>query len=211
MPECRALTAEEVTKTVGAFSGRHAVRNKCLFILGVTCGFKTSEMLALRVKDVMSDSLIKHELNVPSRMKDNLEGRTLSMPEETRNVLAEQVEALQAEALFSPEYYVFKTAGLKNQPINRSSVWEILQKAFKSVGIVGNVGCDSMRKTFAERAYAYFYSRLVAGEQIEPFIELSKVLGVQCASAYVPYSSPNDALVREAITQIGKRIQSYIK
>jgi len=50
---CRPLTDDEVKLINQSFGGTFAKRNKALFILGVRSGFRISEMLSLKVGDVL--------------------------------------------------------------------------------------------------------------------------------------------------------------
>ena len=52
MKGCRPLEVAEVNRAYAAFSGRQAARDRCLFVLGVSSGFRVSEMLSLRIADV---------------------------------------------------------------------------------------------------------------------------------------------------------------
>ena len=56
MKGTRPLTNEEIRQVTVQFSGAFAVRNRCLFILGVSVGGRISEMLALRVSDARQKS-----------------------------------------------------------------------------------------------------------------------------------------------------------
>ncbi len=50
------------------FAGRYAVRDRCLFVLGVTSGFRVSELLSLRLRDVVRGGLVVRDVTVPHRV-----------------------------------------------------------------------------------------------------------------------------------------------
>lgn len=52
MKGARPLTDEEIRLVIESFSGKYAVRNRCLFILGVNIGARVSKLTALKVGDV---------------------------------------------------------------------------------------------------------------------------------------------------------------
>ena len=54
MKGCRPLDKNELSRLKTAFTGRMAVRNKALFFLGVNTGFRISELLSLRLRDVLT-------------------------------------------------------------------------------------------------------------------------------------------------------------
>jgi len=49
---CPALSPKELKLALKNLSGRHALRNRALVILGVRCGLRISELLALKVDQV---------------------------------------------------------------------------------------------------------------------------------------------------------------
>ncbi len=50
----RPLTDEEIQKCLTSFDGKYGKRDLAIFTLGCACGFRISEILSLRVKDVYS-------------------------------------------------------------------------------------------------------------------------------------------------------------
>ena len=52
MKGTRPLTTDEILKVSERFSGTFEVRNRSLFILGVSVGGRISELLALKIEDV---------------------------------------------------------------------------------------------------------------------------------------------------------------
>jgi integrase len=58
MAGCRALTENEVQLVRRSFGGAFARRDEALFMLGVKAGFRISELISLRVKDVLQHGKI---------------------------------------------------------------------------------------------------------------------------------------------------------
>ena len=52
MKGARPLTPSEIQSVSQSFSGKYAVRDKCLFLLGINIGARVSELTALTVGDV---------------------------------------------------------------------------------------------------------------------------------------------------------------
>lgn len=52
MQGCRPLTPEEIDEILVSFGGRFAVRDKALFVMGIYTGFRITELLSLRIRDV---------------------------------------------------------------------------------------------------------------------------------------------------------------
>ncbi len=50
---CRPLSNAEVDRVLAAFAGPAAARDRALFVLGLKAGFRVSELLSLRVGDIV--------------------------------------------------------------------------------------------------------------------------------------------------------------
>ena len=89
MKGCRPLTSGEVQLLQQSFGGRYAARDKALFILGVKSGFRISELLSLRVGDVLQYGRVVDRVTVHRRyMKRQVEGRTVLLHADARAALA---------------------------------------------------------------------------------------------------------------------------
>ncbi len=95
---CRPLTDDELSRVQHAFSGTFERRNRALFVLGYTTGFRISELLSLRVKDVLAGSgLVKH-VKVPRRnMKARRASRSAILAPVARSFLQAWLDELEAE------------------------------------------------------------------------------------------------------------------
>jgi integrase len=86
---CRPLTEREVSLMRQSFGGRYAVRDRALFILGVNSGFRISELLSLRVHDVLQYGRVGDRVTVHRRhMKRKIEGRTVLLNQDAKAALA---------------------------------------------------------------------------------------------------------------------------
>lgn len=205
MKGCRPLTLDEVRRASRAFGGYHAVRNHCLFVLGVNAGFRISEMLSLRIRDVVRGRLVVREVAVPRRaMKGKREGRTVYLAPVARQAIWRQIDALHAAGSWHVDTFLFRSRNARNRPIRRETAWRILQEAFGSVGIVGKVGCHALRKTFANMVYEFMLARVVSGEPVDPFYEVVKALGHADPKSTTAYLAFRNERVRAAVLHIGE-------
>jgi integrase len=67
MRRCRPLTDAEVSLVAKSFGGTFAARNWALFIVGHRTGFRISELLSLRVSDVMQHGKVLDQIAVLRR------------------------------------------------------------------------------------------------------------------------------------------------
>lgn len=201
MAGCRPLTQEEVLRCSDAFQGRYHVRDRCLFVLGVLAGFRIKEMLSLRVKDVVANKQIRNTVEVKRRfMKGKHESRTVYLAPAAREAIYAQVQAL---VWASPKTYLFKAQGDKNKPISYERARMILIEAMARVGITENIGTHTLRKTFADMMYNQFIRMRQLGEHIDPFMELSQVLGHLDPKSTTHYIKFRDLFRKQAIIELG--------
>ncbi|QJB57464.1 tyrosine-type recombinase/integrase [Pseudodesulfovibrio sp. zrk46] len=204
MKGCRPLTEVEVRRVLVSFSGRYEVRNRCLFVLGVLCGFRVSEMLSLRIRDVVAGGLVCKRVKVPKRnMKGSKEGRTAFLPPEGQRAVLGQIQALEYPA---PDDFLFRSQRGKNRAISPSQAHRVLVSCFESCGVVDQVSTHSMRKTFADRMYTHFLQRVADGEKVDAFTETSLALGHRDPASTRHYLSFRDDERCEAAKAIGKAL-----
>ena len=154
MKGCRPLSDEEVDVIAKSFGGQFADRDRALFLLGVKSGFRISELLSLRLADVLQAGRIVDRVTVQRRnMKKKTEGRTVLLHPEAKAALAEWVRQLKADGYMTDDAFVFQSRKGQNRPINRQQAWSILREAYQTNELGGKLGTHSMRKTFADRIY----------------------------------------------------------
>ena len=114
-------------------------RDYVLFLLGIHSGLRISDLLALKVKDVMrGDRMIIKEIKT---------GKTKSFP------LAKAVlKEVGAYASQCKSEYLFPSRKGKG-PITRQQAYLILNGASRVAGIREPIGTHTLRKTFAYWAY----------------------------------------------------------
>lgn len=165
MKGCRPLTDPEVSIISKSFGGVFAKRNKALFVVGHRTGFRISELLSLKVGDVLQHGKILDQISVPRRhMKGGkagkTSGRTVPLHPEGRAALSVWLEVLakMLKGGLDPQTPVFcsrvkdPTTGVK-RAVSREQAWRILKESFNSNELQGNLGTHAMRKTFCNRMY----------------------------------------------------------
>jgi integrase len=162
---CRPLSDEEVGLMARSFGGTFAERHKALFVVEHRTGFRMSELVSLRVGDVLQHGRLVDELSVQRRhMKGGkagkTSGRTLKLHPDARAALSVWLEGLATmlKGTLDPQTPVFCSrvrntdTGLR-RAISREQAWRILKEAFQSNERSGTPGTHAMRKTFANRVY----------------------------------------------------------
>jgi integrase len=161
MKGCRPLSKDEVEQVLQTFSGMYAKWNTALFLMGVKAGFRISELLSLRVRDVTAkNGKVLDRVTVARRyMKGKREGRTVHLHYDTRTALHIWVQAFE-KALghpLDPDLPIFCSHKRQEngtpKAISRVQAWRILDAAFEACEITGKLGTHCLRKTFAQNIY----------------------------------------------------------
>jgi integrase len=164
MAGCRALTDAEIGLVRRSFGGVYAKRDEALFVLGVRAGFRISELIAIRVKDVMQHGKIAERVEVTRQhMKGKRQSRSVPLHPDARAALAAWLPILQRQlgGGLPGETPVFCSrvtdthTGLP-RAISREQGWRILKEAFDTNELGGKTATHSLRKTFAVRVHAAY-------------------------------------------------------
>ena len=115
-------------------------RDYVLFVLGINTGLRISDILTLKVSDVKGNNITIKELKtskvkrfkLSSNLKQELERYTSNMNDDS---------------------YLFRSQKGDNKPITRVQAYRILTKAAEIVGINGEIGTHTLRKTFGYHFY----------------------------------------------------------
>lgn len=187
MKGCRPLEDLEI-KTVLSHLSRP--RDKALFLLGIRSGFRISELLSLRMRDVWQNNHFVDRVSVArAHMKKKTEGRTVLLHPEAKDALERWIILLSGRHP-EPEGFIFRSREGGNSAMDRRSAWAVLKKAYASAGLTGKLGTHSMRKTFAKRIHEKLGRDLM---------KTQKALGHARVTSTVSYLSFAEEEIDEAI------------
>ena len=193
MKGTRPLSNAEIRKVAENFNGTFAVRNRTLFVLGVSTGGRISELLALKVADVYQNGAAVTDLlfdlnivkggEVSRAVPVNVDGRT----------------AIEALIAWHVEHYGnidVKRALFPSRQgdgaMNRRTAHGVLKTAFEAAGLNGKVATHSMRKSFAQRLY----------EETGDIFAVQEVLGHKNVATTQAYLGVNYASLKDAVEAI---------
>lgn len=168
MRGARPLTDEEIELVLSSFTGRFQLRDRALFLTGLRTGFRISELLSLRVGDVVRGGKIVDSATVPRRnMKKKLEGRTVVLHAQAKEALALWVADMHEMWVVRPDTFVFlsRKGYRKNRPLGRKSAWAILDRTYRENQLAGTLGTHAMRKSFAKRVHELLGRDIVKTQQ----------------------------------------------
>jgi integrase len=122
--------------------GKENKRDYLMFVLGINVGLRASDLLALKIADVSDSSKVTV-----------IEQKTKKVKKFTLNRAAKEAIELYISSLgsYTPEDYLFPSQ--KGGHLTVSSAHRIIKAFMRELGIRGNYGTHSLRKTFGYHLY----------------------------------------------------------
>ena len=152
----RPLDNDEIRRVSGCFTGTFEIRNRGLFMIGVSTGGRISELLSLRIGDVYQNRKpVGDLLYGKSIVKGGEVSRTVPVNADGRRSINELVNWHRAHygsvASKRPLFPSRHKSG--TVPLHRQTAHDILKNAFIEAGLNGKLATHSLRKSFAQRLY----------------------------------------------------------
>ena len=122
------------------------MRNYTMLIMGVYTALRISDLLRLKWSDVYDEE--KQIFYKEVTLTEKKTGKT--------KTIALNKQALNALCLYSPHRrgeFVFVSNRKNGKAISRVQAWRIIHAAVIAVGIMGKIGCHSLRKTWGYHAW----------------------------------------------------------
>ena len=199
MKGTRPLDNAEIHAVAKSFEGTFAIRNRSLFLLGVSIGGRINELLSLTVgdvyqngkpaKDVLYDKAIVKGGEVARAVPLNADGR-----QAVEDIIAwhtEKFGGLLGEVDKDTPLFVSRVKNKDGTPkrMTTQAGSDALMAAFEKAGLSGKLGTHSMRKSFAQRLYS----------QTNDIFVVQEMLGHKNVATTQKYLGVNYAEVREAL------------
>jgi integrase len=129
--------------------GPNGLRNHLLFVLGINSGLRISDLLKLKVGDVITGKGRPVDRIIIREQKTKKE-KNFKLGKQTMKAIREYVASLGKP---KPDNPLFPSKKKKGEAVTRHMVWRILNDAAEAVGIRENIGTHTLRKTFGYHAY----------------------------------------------------------
>jgi integrase len=168
----RPFTDSEFSFLTSHFSSAGKTRDVLILKLGCGTGYRISELLALRVRDVWTGTEGAHEITIARRnlkggrgaYHRSVRGRRLPLAEPVRDAVREHLMKIVTD---NPGRALFSTTQAQGEPMDRSAVFRVLTEACRRCGIdVTRISTHSLRKTFVARIYKASNHNLIATQRI---------------------------------------------
>ena len=202
MKGTRPLDNNEIRLVSACFTGTFEVRNRGLFLLGVSTGGRISELLSLRIGDVWQNGkAVTDLLFEKSIVKGGEVSRAVPLNRDGRQAIADLI-AWHRERYGNtqPDRPLFPSRHNSGSvPLHRQSAHQMLKKAFITAGLNGKIATHSLRKSFAQRVY----------EQTGDIYLVKELLGHRNVATTQSYLGVNYADARAAVEAIVLDSESY--
>lgn len=153
----------------------YGLRDHLLFTLGINSALRISDLLGLKIKDVVDS---KGSINGYITLREKKTGKSKAFPLNNNAVRAIKMY-LQS---IKPEPCEFLFRSKKGGALTRQQAWHILNEAALMCGITDRIGTHTLRKTFGYHAF-------------------KNGIGIECLQTILNHSSPGTTLRYIGITQ----------
>ena len=193
MKGARPLSNDEILLVSEHFTGTYAIRNRSLFMLGVSVGGRISELLALTIGDVWQNHQpVKDLLFAKDIVKGKETARMIPVNADGRKAIADLISWHQETyGTLEKERPLFVSR--KHQAaLSRSQAHRVLEAAFFNAGLNGKLATHSLRKTFAQRCY----------DQSGDIYQVKELLGHQSVETTKAYIGISYAKLQRTVSAI---------
>jgi integrase len=189
MKGMRPFTDEEIDlvfEKLGGKRKRYGARNKLLFMFGLKTGLRITEILSVKVSDVMTEGKVNKTVYIQRKnLKGKREGRILPL----HDVLGPLIRHWVKKAQLKPDDYLF-ISQRTGQQMKRESVHRLFKKVYSLLGLEGSIGLHGMRKKFAKTIFERTGHNILA---------VQRALGHSNVATTLAYLEPSQDEVNEAI------------
>ena len=160
MKAVEPIRDNKVIKNMRAILKGQSIRNELLFILGINVGLRISDILKLKVSDLIKPSgkSVRDYVIITEKKTDKT--KRFYLGDIVKKVIENYLKELPALDMDS---YIFKSRKGENSPITRQQAYRILNGAAESIGLIerndkgvivsGEIGTHTLRKTFGYHAF----------------------------------------------------------
>lgn len=140
------IKSKKDIEKIESYLAKHSLRNRLIFVFSCNTGLRISDVLALNVEDVKN----KHYVEIIE--KKTKKYKRFPLNNKLRKLIREYLELERSKTYaLSDEEPLF--VGKKHCRLDRSQVYRFINDACLKVGLQGNFGCHSCRKSLGYHHY----------------------------------------------------------
>jgi len=148
MVEVNAIKDKKQIELMKRILKANNMRDYLLFVMGINVGLRISDLLNLKISDVLENGKVRSNVIIKEGKTDKT--RTFTINKATSNAIKEY---LSTSNNYDMDWYLFKSRKGDNKPISRVQAWQVLNDSAKLAGIREDIGTHTLRKTFGYWSY----------------------------------------------------------
>lgn len=141
---------EQINELKNYFMEKGEIRNYTLIVMGLNTSLRISDILSLQWKNVYNFKGQRYRQHIQIFEQKTGKNSIIALNQAAINALELYRNVLDE---ISPELYIFKSRVGTNRPISRNRAFTIIKTAGEELGMVSNIACHSLRKTFGYQAW----------------------------------------------------------
>lgn len=126
--------------------GKENKRDYCIFVMGINVGLRAGDLLSLHIRDVTDGSRIFDEVTIKEQKTEKT--RTFALNKSAKEAITAYLNISSSIDLNSYLFSSRKGGHLGVRPLHH-----IIKTTFRELGIKGNYGTHTLRKTMAYHRY----------------------------------------------------------
>lgn len=127
-----------------------SVRDFCLFTMGINSGLRISDLLLLKIKDVVDENG-KVRSRITLREKKTNKTKDFPISDIAKKAITEYLQTRNYK--FDEPVFLSKKQNNGKASLQRDQAYKIINNAAKEIGITEKIGTHTLRKTFGYHAY----------------------------------------------------------
>ena len=155
MKGTRPLNNDEIRRVSTCFTGTFEIRNRSLFMLGVSTGRRISELLSLQIADVYQNGRpVTDLLYSKSIVKGGEVSRAVPVNRDGRQAIDDLISwHIDAYGMTESDRPLFPSRnGQGTIALNRQTAHDMLKEAFMAAGLNGKLATHSLRNSLKSTA-----------------------------------------------------------
>ena len=195
MKGTRPLNNDEIRRVSAAFTGTYEVRNRGLFMIGVSTGGRISELLSLTIGDVYQNGAAVTDLLYNKNIvKGGEVSRAVPVNRDGRQAIDDLISwHIEAYGMTENDRPLFPSRNGQGQKrMSRRNAHDVLKSAFEAAGLNGHLATHSLRKSFAQRLY----------DRTGDIFAVQEMLGHKAVATTQKYLGVNYASIRQAVEEM---------
>ena len=140
---------KKIAQIKNLLRGQRSYRNLLLFVVGINTALRISDLLQLKVNHFLDE---KGRIKSRFWIKEQKRGKRheITINQSIREALTEYLKEFPYNAKGGENFLFFNPK--TNQPIKRGQAWKVITNSCTDVGLQGNYGTHSLRKTWGFHA-----------------------------------------------------------